>query len=189
MKSKMRNIPQGNCVKWIARFLCAGLLLVTLPLHAENRLTSLSLDFFLPGYGAFSHDSPLAGGLILGGRAGTIYLAFEFWQKQIEYRSAARAARAAEVYFGPGYRYKDPFDSGYRTAQELDRLAGRNTFYYSLSLSFHAVITIVSLVFTNFLVSLDEKKDRPVFDIQADVLPGTEARGVRFIAGFSVRDF
>lgn len=141
------------------------LLLAPAPLCAltPDSTSILFTDAIVPGFGSFYTGRPVAGSMIAGTRVGTAYLAWYFKQREKEYRSAENAARIAEFYFGPGYRFKNPYGSGYYSASEFHRMAGRREFYSHLAILFHAGITVASLFATESFLSLDAEQNGPVF--------------------------
>ncbi len=172
-------------------------------LHSETQTSHAGLFFLdaaVPGFGSFYNKSYLAGSLFAVSRAGTVYLALHFWTEQQEYRSAARAARAAEVYFGPGYRYDNPYGRGYYNAEEFQRIADRRSFFFGLSLTTELILTVYSLLYTKSLIDDSEEKNIPVFEIKPEtsgnildrnfLISGDRPReGMRFNAGVILRDF
>lgn len=129
-------------------------------LHAETQgreqappplAAFLALDFALPGYGAFYEEEYLSGLGIAIVRLGTAALAVQFQAERSVYRSAERAARLADVYYGGPLRYRDPYGEGYRSADEFARLADRRAAYVRLGVSAHLLTTVISLARTYFL--------------------------------------
>lgn len=120
-------------------------------------------DAFLPGYGSFATGHPVSGSVIAAGRIGTAYLAYYFRQREIEYRSAENAARIAELYFGPGYRFRNPYGKGYYNASEYRRLAGRREFFWNLSLVVHAGLLITGQAMTSHYYEEMQEERAPVF--------------------------
>ncbi len=144
------------------------------PLNAQAGV--LAADAVVPGFGAFYAGRPVAGSAIAAGRISTLYMAYYFHQRELEYRSAENAARIAEFYFGPGYRFKNPYGGGYYSAAEFHQMAGRREFYSHLSLFLHVGITVASLYTTNLFLQADAEMNGPVF-------PEPQARvsiGMRF---------
>lgn len=120
-------------------------------------------DAFLPGYGSFSTGHPVSGSILAAGRVGTAYLAYYFRQREIEYRSAENSAKIAELYFGPGYRFRNPYGKGYYNAAEYRRLAGRREFFWNLSLVLHAGLLITGQALTSHYYDEMQLERAPIF--------------------------
>ncbi len=135
----------------------------------------VALDFFVPGYGAFTRREYVTGSLLAVGRLGTLYAAGAFYVQFREYQSAERAARTAGLFFGPGLRYKDPYSSGYATADDFRDRAERRAFFAGTAVTVHAVLTIVSLWWTADHAYARHEETLPVFPE-----PGANARAWQF---------
>lgn len=135
---------------------CAALcvLLLATPATAQDPASragiygDAALDFFVPGYGAFARQEYVAGSLFAAGRLGTLYAAGAYYVQFREYQSAERAARNADLFFGPGLRYKDPYAGGYGTADDFRDKAERRAFFAGTAVTLHIALTIVSLWWT-----------------------------------------
>lgn len=139
--------------------LCFTLLLLGGPIMARE--TVIVADAVLPGFGAFYAGHYVPGIAIATGRIGTAYLSWYYDQRAREYRSAEKAARIAELYFGPGYRFKNPYGGGYYTASEYNRLSGKRKLYSNLGLLVHFGLAIGSGLLTASWI--DEAMPPPVF--------------------------
>src|SRR5690349_20149937 len=93
------------------------------------RGTEILADALVPGFGGFYTGHYAGGTAIAVGRVSTAYLSWYYSQRAREYHSAEKAARLAELYFGPGYRFKNPYGGGYYSAAEYSQLAGKRKFY------------------------------------------------------------
>ncbi|MCE9596968.1 MAG: hypothetical protein K8S54_03285 [Spirochaetia bacterium] len=143
-------------------------LLIALSLLAEPlgaRQSILLADAVVPGFGAFYTGHYALGTAIATSRIGTGYLSWYYSQRAREYGSAEKAARIAELYFGPGYRFKNPYGSGYYNASEYSHLAGKRKFYANIALLVHLGVAVTS----GFLTAdwLDEARPTPVFPMPA----------------------
>lgn len=128
-------------------------------------------DFLLPGYGSFVTGHPVSGSLLASGRIATAYLAYYFREREIEYRSAENAARIAEWVYGPGYRFRNPYGSGYYSAAEYRRLAGRREFYWHVSLVVHVGLLITGQILTDQYYQEQVLEQAPVFkEARADAV-------------------
>ena len=130
-----------------------------------SRETLLLRDIFLPGYGSFHYGSYGSAGWIAAGRLGTLALAYRFWKERQEFRSLSRAARGGDFYYGPGYRYKNPYGPGFYSSEEYQHEADRRSLYMGLSLTLHAAITTVSVLSSLEKYESESEKARPVFDL------------------------
>jgi hypothetical protein len=126
-------------------------------------LRTHAADALLPGYGSFSTGHPVSGTIQAAGRVGTAYLAYYFRQREIEYRSAENSAKIAELYFGPGYRFRNPYGKGYYNSAEYRRLAGRREFFWNLSLVLHAGLLITGQAMTAHYYDEMQLERAPVF--------------------------
>ena len=138
------------------------------------------LDLFVPGAGAVYYKNYIAAPLIIVGRLLSAYAAYDFWRESARYRSAEKAARNADLYFGYGYRYKDPYSGAYHSADEFQRLADRRSLGLSLSASVFLAVTIISAVYTGKRALAEERKILPVFEIK----PEAHAKGTKYAFGF-----
>lgn len=120
-------------------------------------------EVFLPGYGSFTTGHPVSGSILAAGRVGTAYLAYYFRQREIEYRSAENAAKIAEIYFGPGYRFRNPYGKGYYNSAEYRRLAGRREVFWHLSLVLHAGLLVTGQALTSHYYNEIQMERAPVF--------------------------
>lgn len=143
-----------------------------------GRLQIHALDFFFPGYGLFKYDRPIQGSLVAAGRISTIPLAYQFHRTANEYDSLARAARNAEIYYGPGLVYYDPIHGGYKSREKMERLADRNRFYAGLSISFHLILLLYSQWKTHRGIELEIEKKIPEFQIPVNAQPGKQKTGI-----------
>ncbi|MBL8019671.1 MAG: hypothetical protein JNM27_08415 [Leptospirales bacterium] len=139
--------------------LSIALLLLAAPVSARG--FELVADALVPGFGSFYTGHYGAGTAIGVGRIGTAYLSYYQSQRAREYQSAEKAARIAELYFGPGYRFKNPYGSGYYSAAEYGRMAGKRKFYANIGIVVHVGIAIASGLLTSGW--LDEAEATPVF--------------------------
>ncbi len=98
-------------------------------------------EIFLPGYNAFRNESYISGGLLLLGRLLTLYGAYHYHNRYINYNSAANAARIADLYYGPGLEYADPYSGDYLSSQQMENRAGRAQNYSHLSIALHLGLT------------------------------------------------
>lgn len=140
----------------------------------------LALDFALPGYGAFYESEYLSGFAIASFRLASIALALEFQRQRSVYRSAASAARLADVYYGGPLRYRDPYGDGYRSAEEFARFADRRAAYARLGASLHLLTTAISLTRTYFLHERLSESNGPALDLRLG--PGASAQDLRLEA-------
>ncbi|HBS06355.1 MAG TPA: hypothetical protein DEA96_15410 [Leptospiraceae bacterium] len=98
-------------------------------------------EIFIPGYNAFRNESYISGGLLLLGRLITLYGAYHYHNRYINYNSAANAARIADLYYGPGLEYADPYSGDYLSSQQMENRAGRAQNYSHLSIALHLGLT------------------------------------------------
>lgn len=145
------------------------------PARAEEPLFVYAFDAIVPGWGSVYTGHPVRGGIIATGRVATIAFAIQARRYSTAYHSASKAARLAEFLYGPGFRYKNPYGGGYYTAAEFQRKADRYTFYGSMSLTLHVVLTAVSLYAVGLDLREAETKNAPVFE--AAVFPEGPATG------------
>jgi len=130
---------------------------------AAAPLATHAAEIFLPGYGSFTTGHPVSGSLLAAGRVGTAYLAYYFRQREIEYRSAQNAAKIAEFYFGPGYRFRNPYGKGYYNSVEYGRRAGRREVFWHLSLVVHAGLLVTGQAMTSHYYDEMQMERAPVF--------------------------
>ncbi len=142
------------------------------PVAADAAPLSMhAADALLPGYGSFSTGHPISGSILAAGRVGTAYLAYYFRQREIEYRSAENSAKIAELYFGPGYRFRNPYGKGYYNSSEYRRLAGRREFFWNLSLVLHAGLLLTGQAMTAHYYDEMQLERAPVFkEARADAV-------------------
>mgnify|MGYP001193906446 CR=1 FL=1 len=109
--------------------------------ETTTRQYSIWPEIFLPGYNAFRDDSYLSGSFLLLGRLLTLYGAYHYHNRYVNYNSAANAARIADLYYGPGLEYADPYSGEYLSSQEMQNRAGRAQNYSHLSIALHLGLT------------------------------------------------
>ncbi|MCB1138133.1 MAG: hypothetical protein KDK23_05220 [Leptospiraceae bacterium] len=149
--------------------------LCPMPAQARESSTESSEQYsiwpevFLPGYNAFRNESYISGSFLLIGRILTAYSAYYYHARYINYESAARAARLADIYYGPGLEYADPYSGDFLSSQDLQNRAGRSQNYYHLSLALHAGLTAAGL-FQGYRIQQD---------LQERNLKELEIRGLR----------
>lgn len=159
-------------MKQISRIVFSlSLLLPATPVSARG--LELVADALVPGFGAFYTGHYGAGTAIGVGRIGTAYLSYYHSQRAREYQSAEKAARIAELYFGPGYRFKNPYGSGYYSAAEYSRMAGKRKFYANIGIVVHVGIAVASGLLTASW--LDQAQVTPIFPA-----PGKNEQPVTF---------
>lgn len=132
----------------------------------QNSTAVLTSDLFIPGSGAFLMDHPKTGAAIFFARTLSAYYAYTLNVQKTEYQSAERAARIADIYWGPGYNYKDPYSTGYLNAEGFRRKADQKRYYRNLSIGVHLIATAASLFFTRSL--LENQTTYPVFDLEPE---------------------
>ena len=94
-------------------------------------------EVVLPGYNAFRNESYLSAGLLMAGRLLTLYGAYYFHVRHVNYASAARAARLGDAYYGPGLQYADPYSGDFLSSQEMENRSGRAQNYSHISIALH----------------------------------------------------
>lgn len=163
--------------------------------NGPSRTRLLLLDVCLPGYGSFYHERYVPGALIATGRVLSLYFAGVAWKEAREYRSAARAAKNADLYYGPGFKYKDPYGGGFSTADEFHHKADRKALTMGLAITAHILITAFSVFMVTDLHEQERMKNLPVFEIQSETAPAKSTgiekpeRGFRFTLTAIRRDF
>ncbi|MCB1169564.1 MAG: hypothetical protein KDK25_04485 [Leptospiraceae bacterium] len=136
---------------FLAALLLLSFALCPMPVQARESAPEDSVEYsiwpevFLPGYNAFRNESYISGSFLLIGRILTAYGAYYYHARYINYDSAARAARVADLYYGPGLEYADPYSGDFLSSQDLQNRAGRSQNYYHLSLALHAGLTAAGL--------------------------------------------
>lgn len=150
-------------------------LLLSCNLVAEQMTpTALWLEPVAPGAVFFSQNRPVAGTLMLTGRVITLASAIHFHNRFADYASAEKAARLADLYYGPGMRYRDPYSSGFKSSLEFRKEADRNLNLASYSVGLHLILLGVGIYNGLILQREEELEKAPVYDIpQSTVrLPG-----------------
>jgi len=147
-------------------FLCAPL--APAPVASqETRLkseTAMWLEPLLPGIVFFNRDRPVAGSLMLGGRVITLAGAVYFHNRFADYASAERAARVADLYFGPGLQYRDPYSGGFKTTTQFRKEADRNLNMAGYSVGIHLILLGVG-IYNGLLFAAEDRLDKaPVYD-------------------------
>jgi len=135
---------------------------VTFPVRAKDAETQI-LDALVPGFGSFATDHPVVGSIFAFSRITTGYLAYYYREREKEYRSAANSAQIAELYYGPGYRFKNPYGGGYYNSAEFNREAGRREFFSNLAIVLNLGLTITSGLLTRNFLTDAEAQSAPVF--------------------------
>lgn len=147
-------------------------LLPVFPLLANDLL----LDALLPGYGALSRKHYVTGGLIAAGRVGSAFLAFESYIEHQELSSRARAARLAEMVYGPGRLFFDP-QSGPVDARDLQNRADRRLAASRALIAFHLGLGAASLFYTAHLIR--EERITPTVELLSDGDSERPGAGIR----------
>lgn len=147
--------------------LCAPL--ISAPETSEQKMrlkpeTAMWLEPVLPGIVFFNRDQPVAGSLILTGRIVTLAGAVQFYNRYADYASAERAARIADLYYGPGLQYRDPYSGGYRTTTQFRKEADRNLNLAGYSVGIHLILLGVGM-YNGLLFAAEDRLDKaPVYD-------------------------
>lgn len=121
------------------------------------RAEALWPEIFLPGYHAFRNDSYWTGSLLLAGRLLTLFGAYQFHNRYVNYSSAARAAENADLVYGPGLEYADPYSGDYLSSQDLQNRAGRSQNYFHMSVALHLGLTAAGL-FQGYQIAEDTRE-------------------------------
>lgn len=132
-------------------------------------------EIFIPGYGAFMHDRPITGGLLIAGRLLSIYLYTQFSVEYLEYRSAEKSARLADFFLGPGLRYPDPYAGGFKNSSEFQREADRRISYQNSALVLQASLMAAGLYLSHRFRNEYRGSLYPVFELE------NEHSGFQFI--------
>ncbi len=132
---------------------------------SPSYIGSITLDILLPGYGFYRAGHPYMAGLMAGGRILSAVSAVNYKNRYYNYRSLSRAAAIAELYYGPGISLYDPYRKSYRKKDSLKREMGQMDFYYGLSLTVHAILTAVSLYYSDDYAYNEYLKTRPEFQL------------------------
>ncbi|MBE7440486.1 MAG: hypothetical protein HS115_18695 [Spirochaetales bacterium] len=151
-------------------------LLLFLALNGPTMARELLLDVLLPGYGALSRERYVSGGLIAAGRLSSAYLAFDSYVEHQELKSRARAARLAELLYGPGRLFLDPV-SGPVNARDLQKKADRRLAASRAFIAFHLGLSVGSLFYTAHLIS--EEKYTPTVELLSDGDFVNQGAGIR----------
>ena len=162
----MKSRPLSG--RWLPLLL--GCLLAIHPLSARDAIWP---EVFLPGYNAFRNESYISGSLLLVGRVLTFYAAYRFHNRSIDYRSAAQAASIADLYYGPGLRYKDPYSSDYLSTQEFENRAGRAQNYMYLSIALHGGLMAAGLYQGHRIQERLQEENLQRLEIQSNDLRST----------------
>jgi hypothetical protein len=132
--------------------------------------TAIWLEPALPGIVFFNQDRPVSGSLMLAGRLLALAGAVHFHNRYADYASAEKAARIADLYYGPGLQYKDPYSSGYKTTTEFRKEADRNLNLSGYSVAIHLILLGVG-IYNGILFAKENKLEQaPVYDL-SDVTP------------------
>ena len=115
---------------------------------------------------------PVAGSLMLGGRIVTLAGAVHFHNRYADYASAGRAARIADLYYGPGLQYRDPYSGGYKTTTQFRKEADRNLNLAGYSVGIHLILLGVGM-YNGLLFAAEDRLDKaPVYEAAfSDTMP------------------
>ncbi len=106
-------------------------------------------DLIIPGSGALYHHHPWRASVFFITRSVSAAGAIEYYNRYVNYRSATRAARMADLYYGGGLVYMDPYEPNrYRSSISFAKEAGRYNSYRSAMITVHLIFTAISLYFT-----------------------------------------
>lgn len=138
--------PPGKWLLRVLRILTLPILLsIVIPVSAiqasPDTPHAIWPEIFLPGYNAFRNESYVGAGFMLLGRILTFYGAYHYHNRYVNYNSAASAARVADLYYGPGLEYADPYSRDYLSSQEMENRAGRSQNYSHLAIAIHLGLT------------------------------------------------
>lgn len=146
-----------------ALLLCAPGILQARPLPGPDWMW----EPVIPGYAFYRQDRLLSGSLVTGGRLTTLAAMLAYQARYARYHSAATAARNADLYYGPGMRYRDPYAGGYRSAQELQTIADRNINLAAYAAGLHLILAGVGILAGIENEEIYEKDKAPVVDTAA----------------------
>ena len=79
-----------------------------------------------------------------------------------------KAARLADMYYGPGLTYYDTIHGGFKNSYQFESEMKKYNSYYTLSLSAHAAAVLFSFVHTWKLSDERRKKFIPTFEISPE---------------------
>ena len=156
------------------------------PSVAEAGLFWPALDLALPGSGMIHNDRYVLAGTIAFVRVSTAFLAINYRNRAREYRSAQQAARVADVVYGPGLRYRDPYSGDYLTSDGFGRRADRRQYISGLALSLHLAVALWSAAHTYRFEQQEALERAPIFEMQpeAGVPRAThQGNGLRWVIG------
>lgn len=106
--------------------------------NLENHFSySFLWEIVFPGINFYKNEQIGWGNFFLITRILTLYYSIHYHNQYISYKSLENAAKIADLYYGPGYSYKDPIKSGYKTTKEFSLEAGRSLAYRNLSIGIH----------------------------------------------------
>jgi hypothetical protein len=155
--------------------LCAPL--APAPMTSEQKMrlkpeTAMWLEPVLPGIVFFNRGRPVAGSLMLAGRIVTLAGAVHFHNRYADYASAERAARIADLYYGPGLQYRDPYSGGYKTTTQFRKEADRNLNLAGYSVGIHLILLGVGM-YNGLLFAAEDRLDKaPVYEAAfSDTMP------------------
>lgn len=123
-------------------------------------------------------------------RFGTAFAAYDYRVRSREYRSAQRAAQLADLYYGPGLRYRDPYSGDYLTSEEFGRRADRRLYVSGLALTVHFALLVWSSGYTYVLEGERLHGRTPIFELQPEEpksQAGRTTRGVSWRMGMAWR--
>ncbi|MBW7857247.1 MAG: hypothetical protein H3C43_02855 [Leptonema sp. (in: Bacteria)] len=134
-------------------------------LLAESNLANdIALESVLPGYIFFKNNQRISGSFMLSGRVSTIAGGFYFYNRYINYSSAEKAAKLADLYYGPGLKYRDPYSHGYKSSNEFRKQADRNLNLSYYSIAAHLILLSVSIYNAILIDEQNQLDSAPVFD-------------------------
>jgi len=152
--------------------ICISMVLIPVTIAAESIKpnTAVLLEPVLPGVVFFANNRPISGSLMLAGRLSTLGLAIHFQNQANDYMSAQKAAENADLYYGPGLMYKDPYSSGYKSSRQFRKEADRNLAFSNYMVFTHLILLGTAVY--NGLLFVDQEKQRqaPVFEIDSALL-------------------
>lgn len=125
----------------------------------------------LPGYAFFRQDRLLSGSAVLGGRLGTLAAMLSWQARSARYASAATAAENADLYYGPGMRYRDPYSGAYRSSRELRNMADRSMNLATYAAGLHLVLVGVGILAGIENEETYEREKAPVIDKTGSAVP------------------
>lgn len=125
----------------------------------------------LPGYAFFRQDRLLSGSAVLGGRLATLAAMLSWQARSARYASAATAAENANLYYGPGMRYRDPYSGAYRSSREFRNMADRSMNLATYAVGLHLVLIGVGILAGIENEQLYEREKAPVIDATGSAVP------------------